>query len=82
MDITICSPQKPMPKNLALKIAIIESGLSQVDIAAAVDLHESRLSQIVNGRRDASDTEKKALARVLKRKVAQLFQPSESMASV
>jgi transcriptional regulator with XRE-family HTH domain len=62
-----------MPKNIALKIAIIESGLSQVDIAEAVDLDESRLSQIVNGRREPTDTERKALARILKRKAADLF---------
>jgi len=63
-----------MPKkNLALKIAIVESGLSQVDIAEAADLHESRLSQIINGRRQARDAEQKALARVLKRKPTQLF---------
>jgi len=69
-----------MPKNLALKIAILESGLSQVDVAEAVDLHESRLSQIINGRREPSDAEMKAIARLLKRKPAQLF-PSEALAS-
>lgn len=68
-----------MPKNLALKIAIVESGLSQVDVAEAVDLHESRLSQIINGRREPSDAERKAIARVLKRKPAQLF--PEALAS-
>ncbi len=70
-----------MPKNLALKIAIIESGLSQVDIAEAVDLHESRLSQIVNGRRDPTEAEQKALARLLKRKATLLFPQSEAIAS-
>jgi Helix-turn-helix len=69
-----------MPKkNLALKIAIIESGLLQVDVAKAADLHETRLSQIVNQRREANDAERKALARVLKRKPTQLF--PEAMAS-
>jgi len=70
-----------MPKNIALKIAIIESRLSQVDIAEAVDLHESRLSQIVNGRRAPNDVERKALARILKRKPADLFPESEAVAS-
>jgi transcriptional regulator with XRE-family HTH domain len=60
-------------KNLALKIAIVESGLSQVDVAVAADIHESKLSTIVNGRREASAAEQKALARVLKRKVTELF---------
>jgi transcriptional regulator with XRE-family HTH domain len=70
-----------MPKNLALKIAIIESGLSQVDIAKAAELHESRLSQIVNGRREPTDAEQKVLARVLRRKAALLFPQSEAVAS-
>ena len=70
-----------MPKNIALKIAIVESGLSQVDIADAVDLHESRLSQIINGRREPTEAEQKALARVLKRKPAQLFHVPEAVAS-
>jgi transcriptional regulator with XRE-family HTH domain len=59
--------------NMALKIAILESGLTQLEIAKAADLHESRLSQIVNEHREASDAERKALARVLKRKATQLF---------
>lgn len=62
-----------MRKNIALKIAIVESGLSQVDIADAADIHESKLSYIVNGRRQPSDAERKALARVLKRKATDLF---------
>jgi transcriptional regulator with XRE-family HTH domain len=68
-----------MPKNLALKIAIVESGLSQIEVAKAVDLHESRLSHIINGHREPSEAERKALARVLKRKPAQLF--PEALAS-
>lgn len=69
-----------MPKrNLALKIAIVESGLSQVDIAEAANLHESKLSYFVNGRRRPSAAEQKAIARVLKRRVDQLF--GEALAS-
>jgi len=62
-----------MPKNLALKIAILESGLSQLEVAKAADIHESRLSHIINGHREANDAEQKVLARVLKRKPAVLF---------
>lgn len=70
-----------MPKNVALKIAIVESGLSQVEIAAAADIHESRMSQIVNGWREPNDAERKVLARILKRKPAQLFPSPEAVAS-
>lgn len=62
-----------MPMNLALKIAIVESGLSQTEIAKIAGIHESRLSYLVNGHRDATEAEQKTLARILKRKPTQLF---------
>jgi len=62
-----------MPKNLALKIAIVESGLTQFEVAAAAGIHHTRLSHIINGHREASEDEQRALARVLKRKIGQLF---------
>lgn len=69
-------------KNIALKIAIVESGLSQIDIAEAANLHQSKLSYFVNGRRRPSEAERKAIARVLKRKPADLFPPEpEAIAS-
>lgn len=68
-----------MARNLSLKIAIVKSGLSQLAIAKAADMHESRLSHLVNGHREASDAERKALARILKRKAAELF--PEALAS-
>jgi transcriptional regulator with XRE-family HTH domain len=67
-------------KNLALKIAIVESGRSQADVAADIGMHDTKLSMIVNGRREPSDAERKAIARVLKRKPSQLF-PDEALAS-
>jgi transcriptional regulator with XRE-family HTH domain len=62
-----------MARNLSLKIAILESGRTQIDVAKAADMHESRLSHIINGHRVASAVEQQALARVLKRTIAQLF---------
>lgn len=79
-----------MPKNVALKIAIVESGLSQADVAARIEMHDTKLSMIVNGRRDASEVEQQEIVRVLnaarhKRKLpalrpAQLF-PQQAIAS-
>lgn len=69
-----------MPMNMALKIAIVESRRLQVEIAADAGMDPTRLSQIVNGRREPSDPERKALARVLKRKAADLFPARESAA--
>jgi transcriptional regulator with XRE-family HTH domain len=68
-----------MVKNLPLKMAILESGLTQIEVAKAADMHESRLSHIINGHREANDIERRALARVLKRKVGQLF-PTQAVA--
>lgn len=61
-----------MSKNLALKTAIWESGLSQIEVAKAAAMHEARLSHIINGHRSANEREQKALARVLKRTAARL----------
>jgi len=62
-----------MPKNLALKIAIVESGRTQIEVAKEGDIPESRLSRIINGHDEASDAERKAIARILKRKARELF---------
>ncbi len=70
-----------MPMNLALKIAILESGLSQLELSKAADMHESRLSHLVNGHREPTEAELRVLARLLKRKPAQLFPSREAIAS-
>jgi hypothetical protein len=65
---------KPTP----LQRAIFEGGLLQRVIAKKAAIEESKFSKIVNGWRDASDEEKKRIARVLKRPVADLFPAKES----
>jgi len=62
-----------MAKNLALKIAIIQSERSQIEVAKLADVPESRLSKLVNGHDDPTEGEMKALAKILKRKPAELF---------
>lgn len=62
-----------MALNMTLKLAIVGSGKSQVDIAKAASIHESKLSKIVHGYREPSDDEKKAIAKALRRPVAHLF---------
>lgn len=69
-----------MPKNLALKVAIVQSGRSQIQVAKDASLPESRLSRIINGHDVASAAERRALARILKRKADELF-PDEALAS-
>lgn len=62
-----------MPMNLALKFALIESGKKQIVVANEIGIDESTLSKIVNGHMDASDDVKRSLAKVLRKKVDQLF---------
>lgn len=62
-----------MAKNIALKTAIFASGIPQVEVASRTGIHYTKISMIVNGRREPSDDEKKAIARVLRKKVDHLF---------
>lgn len=56
-----------------LKLAIVASGRSQRDIAAAVGISEFKLSRIVNRRAHADAATRAALARELGRSPAALF---------
>jgi len=63
--------------------AIFDSGQSQRAIAKKARIEESKFSKIVNGWRDASDDEKKRIARVLKRSMLEIFpgvQPADRVA--
>jgi DNA-binding transcriptional regulator YdaS (Cro superfamily) len=59
--------------NTTLKLAILEQGLKQRAMARTLQMSESKFSQIVHGWQDATAEEKKAIARILKRKVHDLF---------
>ncbi|ADB50180.1 helix-turn-helix domain-containing protein [Conexibacter woesei] len=56
-----------------LKLAIVASGRSQRDVAAAVGISEFKLSRIVNGRAQPDDATRAALARELASPRASLF---------
>lgn len=64
--------EKPTP-NIALKVAIIESGRKQQDIARAAGIPETRFSHIVRGRIDATAKERERIARALGRSQDDLF---------
>lgn len=53
--------------NKALRIAIIESGLRQYDIARRIGVGEARMSGFVHGRFEPTADERKLLARVLRK---------------
>jgi plasmid maintenance system antidote protein VapI len=62
-----------MAKNTALKIAFIETGKTQVEVAGQMGIQAVKLSNIVNGHLEATPEEKRALARILRRPVHQIF---------
>ena len=59
--------------NKQLKIAIIERGLSQRQLAAAAGMHEATLSLIVNGVYNPSAGQREKIARILERPPEDLF---------
>jgi len=63
-----------MALNTALKLAILTSGKTQTTIAREIDITESRLSRIVHGHEEATDDEKKLIAKAVRRPKAELFQ--------
>ena len=70
------------PRNLTLKIAILESGRKHKAIARELRLSPSVLSKKIYGElpwRD--DEERRAFARAVRRKVSELF-PSSSVEAV
>lgn len=59
--------------NLALKTAILASGKKQKQVARLARIDETSLSHIVRGRREATESERRALARILHRAEDELF---------
>ena len=59
--------------NMALKLAIVESGIKQRALSLQVEISEGRLSEIVTGRTEPTPDEQKRIAKALKRKVDDLF---------
>jgi transcriptional regulator with XRE-family HTH domain len=56
-----------------LRLAIVYSGLRQIEISKRTGIQVSRLSMIVNGHFEATPPEQKALARLLRKPVEELF---------
>lgn len=59
--------------NLKLKLKIYERFRTQCDAAKQFNMREDRLSQIIRGRRMASDDEKAIIAHKLHTKIINLF---------
>lgn len=62
-----------MALNITLKVAIVQSGQAQVEIAKAARMHESKLSKIVNGHLLPTEDEAALIAAAIGRQVSELF---------
>ena len=62
-----------MEFNVALKVACIESGKDQLEVAALAKIHHTRLSQIIHNRVTPTESEKLRIAGVLQRSVDSIF---------
>jgi transcriptional regulator with XRE-family HTH domain len=62
-----------MARNTTLKSVIFDSGTTQLSVAQKTGIPESRLSKIVRGHVEASDVERKLIAKVLRKPVGELF---------
>ena len=68
-------------RNIALKIALIEEGLRNIDLARAVNarlsegerITENNVTQILTNRRTPTSAQAETIADVLRRPVADLF---------
>ena len=56
-----------------LKVAIIEAGLTQREVAKRIGMHDTKLSAIINEYRLPSEDEQRAIAKVLRKPVGDLF---------
>lgn len=64
-----------------LKMAIMQAGMSQYALAAAVGVSETRLSRICRGRAQPTTQERELIAAALGRPEAELFQDARSSRS-
>lgn len=78
---SIMKANTPKP-NVALKVAIVENGAKQRDIALKTLIPETRLSHIVRGRVEPTGEERAALATALGKTEEQIFEPATAPASV
>jgi transcriptional regulator with XRE-family HTH domain len=67
------STETSMAPNSTLKTVLFSSGTTQLTVAQRTGIHESRLSKIIRGHVEPSETERKLIARVLRKPILELF---------
>ena len=60
-------------KNIALRNAIFEKGITQRSISRKVKIPEALLSMAINGKFNLNDEQQKKIAKILGRNVNELF---------
>jgi transcriptional regulator with XRE-family HTH domain len=65
--------QKVAPYNTALKVAIIDSGKTQRQVARRARIDETRFSRIITGQVAPFPIERERLAKILKKTELELF---------
>lgn len=78
---TLAMTSQKTNTNVALKVAIVQSGYTQRAVARRAGMSELRLSQIVNLRIPATGDDRRALAKALRCSQASLFSSEEAVAS-
>jgi transcriptional regulator with XRE-family HTH domain len=63
--------------NRALKIALVQAGIRQIDLARRTGLGESSISRIIHGYREPTDTKKERIACALGCEVEALWPKRE-----
>lgn len=59
--------------NMALKVAILQSGKTQREVAEEIGISEGYLSRFVRGWEQPNEEQRKAIAKALRTKADQLF---------
>lgn len=70
-----------MPVNIALKIAILETGKRQFQIAKRARIVGSKFSNIINGRIRPTPDEKERIAKALRRQVEDFWPERERLSA-
>jgi transcriptional regulator with XRE-family HTH domain len=65
--------QKARTPRRALKIALMDAGLRQRDLAALTHIEETTVSRILNGEYRGTPAQRKAIAKALLRSIHELF---------
>lgn len=67
--------------NKALRIAIVNRGLKQYELAKRIGVDESRMSGFLHCRLEPTPKQKRAMARILKTPAAELFPSTDAVSA-